>query len=307
MDALPSALRRLAACRGLPVGRAAPASRTFETSDGVRLHFLDWAGEGETLVLLHGGLLSAHTFDLFCLAIGAAHRCLAVDLRGHGQSGWAEDYSVPRMAADVAELVEALRLRDLHLLGMSLGGCVAGHAAKLIVDRLGSLTFVDVGPDVNFGSTARMRSFLESVRPAPTIQAVVEEALIVSPGSDPDLVTYRYSHLLRRTPEGYFWKADRRRPTDFPHILAKLAELQDLAKDVRCPTLVVQGGRSRVLTEPAAKQFAATFPNGAHRLIPAAGHNVQEDAPAELALLTLELMQTTLSRRTSAAEVPERP
>ena len=139
-------LCRLAARRGLEAAaRPAPASVHFMAADGLQLHYLDWIGGPETLVLLHGGLLSAHTFDLLALAVGPAYRCVALDLRGHGESGWADEYPVDRSADDVSDLVGRLGASDVHLVGMSLGGCVAGYAAAQLDRRLASLTFVDVG------------------------------------------------------------------------------------------------------------------------------------------------------------------
>lgn len=283
-------LQRLAVARAIPLRRA-PASGWVQTSDGLRLHHLDWAGGPETLVLLHGGSLSAHTFDLLALAIGEAVRCVALDLRGHGLSGWADRYRVERSAADVIELADRLELAKFHLAGMSLGGCVAGHAAADLGPRLASLSFIDVAPDVSFGATARMRAFMASVRPAAHVEDVVRSALAVSPRTDPDLMLYRYQSLLKRGPDGFVWKGDRRRTPDFPHILGKVAELAGRAGQVACPVLVARGGRSRVLSADAARGFAQRFPYGDWVVLPDAGHNIQEDQPRALATALLAHMQ----------------
>src|SRR5205085_12501222 len=123
------------------------------TSDGVRLHYLVWPGGGDVRLLLHGGALSAHTFDLLVLALGDDVRCIALDMRGHGLSDWADRYPVGRFAADVVELIDDIGLRRIHVAGMSLGGCVAGHAAPLLGNSLESLTFIDVADDVNFSAS----------------------------------------------------------------------------------------------------------------------------------------------------------
>jgi pimeloyl-ACP methyl ester carboxylesterase len=285
-------LRQLAAARGISGdARPPPQSHMFRASDGLRLHVLDWQGGPETLVLLHGGLLSAHTFDLFALAFPASYRCLALDLRGHGESGWADSYPVARAAADVCELVGALDLKAPHLVGMSLGGCVAGHAAANLGGNIGSLTFVDVGPEVCFAATARMRAFLAAVRPTRRVEDLVGEALVVSPQTDPDLMLYRYQSLLTKRRGSFGWKADRRRPTDYGHIVGKLSELAALAPSIVCPVLVVTGARSRVLEIGAAARFAARFPRGTSMSIAGAGHNVQEDAPVALAAAVAELIR----------------
>lgn len=284
-------MKVLALARAIPFqSDRVPASGWVRASDGVKLHYLDWPGGPLTLVLLHGGALAAHTFDLLALALGGDVRCVALDLRGHGESGWAEDYSIGRSARDVLDLADHLGLADFHLAGMSLGGCIAGHAAPALGDRLASLTFIDVGDQVNFAASARMRAFIESARPVARVEDLVAQALAVSPATDPDLMLYRYQSLLARGPDGFAWKADRRRPADFPHILGKLAELSILASRISCPVLVAKGARSRVLSQASLERFAARFADGRSTVIPAAGHNIQEDQPTALAVAIRDLL-----------------
>lgn len=261
-----------------------PSSGWLRTSDGLRLHYLDWPGRGDVLLLLHGGALSAHTFDLLALAIGQDVRCIALDMRGHGLSDWADEYPIDRFAADVVELADDLGLAEIQMAGMSLGGCVAGHAAPLLGDRLKSLTFIDVADQVNFAASARMRAFIDQVRPVPQVEDLVGQALAVSPQTDPDLMSYRYQHLLKPGPDGFTWRTDRRRRVDFAAILGKLAELTELAPQLSCPVLVVKGGRSHVLSQSGLERFAGRFADGAWAVIPEAGHNVQEDQPVRLAM-----------------------
>lgn len=285
-------LRRLAEARGIAVRPERMAlSRCHAASDGVPLHYLEWPGGPTTIMLIHGGALSAHTFDLAALALGEDVRCIAVDLRGHGLSGWADDYSVDRWVTDTCELIDHLGIDQIHLAGMSLGGCVAGHAAIALGQRLASLSFIDVGPRVNFAASARMRGFIDAVRPAPSVESVVQDALAISPRTDPDLMLYRYQSLLRWDEDGWVWKADRRRPTDFPHILGKLSDLEAIAPRIHQPTLVLKGARSAVLTELDAHQFASRFPAGQVVTIEA-GHNVQEDQPVALA----NALRSTMAR-----------
>src|SRR5215470_12474750 len=86
----------------------------FIDANGVRLHYVDWGHAGQPpLLLLHGGSAHAHWWDFVVPALGARHRCIALDLRGHGDSGWSTmlDYRLETHAADVAAAVDALDLR----------------------------------------------------------------------------------------------------------------------------------------------------------------------------------------------------
>lgn len=278
-------LRNLAKARGIAaVARPPPVSRWIDFPGGTHLHYLDWAGGPEVLVLLHGGGLSAHSFDLLALAIGTDVRCIAMDLRGHGESSWAERYSVQQWADDLTVLIDWLGVRRVHLAGMSLGGCIAGHAALRLGSKLASLALIDVADRVNFGASARMRNFMAAIEPVSEVQELVELALQASPQTDPGLMLYRYQSLLRRDGANFVLKADRRRPFDFEHVLGKLADLANIASQVNCPVAIVKGGRSRVLSIANLHRFAGLFSEGLAVVIPGAGHNVQEDAPAVLAL-----------------------
>jgi pimeloyl-ACP methyl ester carboxylesterase len=274
-------LRRLGVARGISVGAGPTPGRV--RNDGLDLTYLDWGGEGPTAIFLHGGALTAHTWDLACAALAPRIRCVALDLRGHGDSGWSDDYRIEASVGDVTALVDHLRTDRVHLVGMSLGGCVAGHAAVALGARVASLAFVDVAAQVVFEASENMRRFMGAIGAIASLEAIVSQALTVSPKTDPDLMAYRYRALMKPTPEGYVLKQDRREPPRFPHILGELAELADLAPRVVCPVLIARGGRSRVVTDAAAADFADRFPRGAWCVIPDAGHNVQEDSPAMLA------------------------
>jgi pimeloyl-ACP methyl ester carboxylesterase len=287
-------LARLAAAYDIRFEAALlPTSRRFRTPEGLALHYLDWPGRGETLVLLHGGSLTAHTWDLVALALAGELRLVALDLRGHGLSDWSERYSIPDSVRDVESLVAQLDVEGVHVAGMSLGGNVAAHYAAAPRSRARSLTLVDVGPWVDFQATQGMREFMSQPIAELSLDELVDRAHAVSTsGGGRDKILYRYIHMTHRLPDGSLaWRSDRRRPHDYAHILAKLEELPELAKSMALPVRIVRGARSRVLTDEKVAAFAACSPNGSWALVPGAGHNVQEDAPKALALELREFLR----------------
>src|SRR5438309_6057033 len=86
---------------------------------------LVWGTGDPEVVLLHGGAQNAHTWDTVALALGRP--LVAVDLPGHGRSGWRDDheYWPPTMADDVAVAVKAWAPHAGLVVGMSLGGLTA--------------------------------------------------------------------------------------------------------------------------------------------------------------------------------------
>src|SRR5215211_6317154 len=122
-------LRQAAEVADVPLTEVvAPASHHLLLRNQ-RFHYLDWGNEdAPPIVFLHGAGLTAHTWDLVCLRLRPYYRCLALDLRGHGESEWSRplDYSLEAHAGDVAAFVGALGLVNPIVVGMSLGGGVAG-------------------------------------------------------------------------------------------------------------------------------------------------------------------------------------
>jgi pimeloyl-ACP methyl ester carboxylesterase len=278
--ALPTLARR---CGIEFLDAADPVRRECIAPDGVRLNYLDWGGSGEPIVFLHGGALTAHTWDLVCIGLRDSYRCIALDLRGHGDSEWSDDYRVEIATADVGALVTTLGAGRCHLVGMSLGGNIAAHFAGAHPGRAASLTLVDVGPGIDFEATRSLRNFVDEAQDVANLETIIAAALLFNPQADREKLVYRLKHSTLRTAEGrYRWKIDRRRPLDYDHILAKLAELPTLAASIGCPVLIARGARSRIFSDEAAARYAALFACGEWVRIEDAGHNIQEDNPRAL-------------------------
>jgi pimeloyl-ACP methyl ester carboxylesterase len=247
------------------------------------LHALDWGGDGAPTLFLHGGRLTAQTWDYVCLGLRTKVRGVALDLRGHGDSDRSEDYSFDSHIADIGAVLDALAWSKAHLVGMSYGGFIAAHYAAAAPHRVSSLVTIDVGPGVVFEGTARMRGFFQRVHPHDGLEAMVEATMQTSPSSDRERVAYRMAAMMRRDVSGdWDWARDGRRSTDYPALLTKVEEMVIAAERLAAPCLVVRGGRSEVFSDEAAARFAARFANGGWIAVPEAGHNVQEDNPAGL-------------------------
>ncbi|MCL6568566.1 MAG: alpha/beta fold hydrolase [Meiothermus silvanus] len=102
-----------------------PTDHTVQ-ANGLRLHYLAWGDPAAPpLVLLHGAGNTAHTWDFCAPSLAERYWVLALDLRGHGESDWASDYSWSARVADTVAFLHALGRSRAALMGLSLGGMTA--------------------------------------------------------------------------------------------------------------------------------------------------------------------------------------
>ena len=264
--------------------------------EGLRLHYLDWGGRGRPpLLFLHGGCLTAHTWDLVCLALRADFRCVALDQRGHGDSEWSPilDYGPDAHMRDMSGLIEQLELVRPLLIGQSLGGLNAFAYAARAADQLTGIVVVDVGPVVQPSAVRRIADFVTAEPAQGTLEDFVQRARAFNPRRDPRLLRYSLLHNLRRQPDGTLtWKYDRRglSPEYFASVRRRLDELRDRAHAVTCPVLVVRGAESEAFTDADAARFAASLPDARWVKIEHAGHTVQGDNPRGLVRVLKEFL-----------------
>jgi 3-oxoadipate enol-lactonase len=110
------------------------------------------AGQGEAVVLLHPLAMSREFWAPAARALAPRFRVITVDARGHGGSRWdGTPFSVADLADDVAAVCERLAPDGAHVLGMSMGGCVAlslaGRRPDLVRGLVLADTTADYGPD----------------------------------------------------------------------------------------------------------------------------------------------------------------
>jgi esterase len=255
---------------------------------GMRLHYLDWGGSGAQLLFLHGGGLTAHTWDLVCLALRASSRCIALDQRGHGDSDWSAslDYGTEAHVRDLEALIEHLGLERPVLVGHSMGALNALSYAAHHADSLAGLVIVDMTPDVRIAAAKRVFDFVTAPAELDSVEEFVSRAREFNPSRDSRLLRRSLLHNLRQLPNGkWTWKYDRRAMTRerFDQVRSEMEGVRDRLDAVTCPTLVVRGERSDAVSPENAKALAEALPCGEWTGIPDAGHTVQGDNPRALA------------------------
>jgi len=125
------------------------SASTVHSADGVPIRF-QVNGKGEpTLVLVHGWALDRRLWDGQVQRLSARHRVVTLDLAGHGESGRERvQWTIAAFGRDVEAVVEAVRAKQVVLVGHSMGGPVVLEAARRMPERVKGIVPVDTLLDV---------------------------------------------------------------------------------------------------------------------------------------------------------------
>ena len=272
----------------------------FVEVNELRLHYLDWGGPSSVPALaFHGFALNCRSWDEVAPALRSRVRLHAFDQRGHGLSDRApklEEYTRDHMVSDIEGITSSLRLQRPVVIGHSMGGMNAMNFAARYPDRVRALVLVDVGPEVSIDGASAVAHFVAGPYELESLEAWVEHTHRYYPWRSKERIRQRLEVSLRRTREGKLAKQydARFREGSFGGILRGQDELWNLARDVRCPTLLVHGGASPVLTRAMAEKFAAAAKDLRLVTIPDAGHSVAGDKPAEFVQIVTDFLDEVL-------------
>ena len=270
---------RLGVANPLPVRRASEVA-----ANGDRISALRWGADDPEIAFLHGAGLNAHSWDSTAVVLGCA--AVALDLPGHGESEWRadSDYTPPTIAAALATVIPKFSSKVRILVGQSLGGLAAIPVANQLRAQLSHLVIVDVTPGFQSkpSFTSPVSTFIAGPESYASHAELINRAIEFGIGrSAADLE--RGVMLNTRVRE------DGR--VIFKHHLASLPAgshrdfdgeaLWPILEALDIPILLIHGSRG-ILEEEALEDFSRHIPSATMVEIDA-GHNVQRDAPVELA------------------------
>src|SRR5829696_2422473 len=117
----------------------------YVTTNGIRLHYLDFESDGPVLVLMHGLTANAHAFDgLIAEDLSASFHVLSIDLRGRGDSDQpSSGYTMEDHARDIIGLLDALQIDSAIIGGHSFGALLTLYLAANYPDRVEKLILMD--------------------------------------------------------------------------------------------------------------------------------------------------------------------
>lgn len=265
------------------------------TSNGLRHHVLKWGDAPVDVVLCHGFLDVAWSFDRVASQLAArGHGVASFDWRGHGETQWIGTggyYHFPDYVLDLEGLVPQLADVPVHLVGHSMGGGACAMFAAARPDSVRSLTLIEgIGPpemeprdpakrlQVWLNGVARQRA--HAPRPMKDLGEAVRRMRIQNPELDDELGRFLAEKSTEPVEGGFGWTFDPLHKTVGPRPFQR-AQFQELLRAISTPTLIVAGERG--LRLPDEKEYLAAIRD--HRFVEIAdvGHMIHWFEPERLA------------------------
>lgn len=278
------------------------------SSDGLRLHYRDYAGDaGRPPILCIPGLTrNARDFEGVAARLAGDWRLICVDLRGRGESAHAKDpmtYVPMTYVQDMEALVAALKLDRFVLFGTSLGGLITMLMAANGKERIAGALLNDIGPAMETRGLEHIRSYVGRSQNWPTWLHAARYLAEAHRDRYPDWALDQWlvhaKRLCKLTPTG-------RVVFDYDMRIAEPFKLPageagfDLWPAFRAlagiPSLIVHGGISDLLSAETVARMTDAVPTMAVVTIPNVGHAPTLDEPEAAAAIDILLKRVVAEK-----------
>lgn len=279
-----------------------PAKSFITTGDGVRIAYrIEGAPDKPALLLSNSIATDLHMWDSQMAALTRHFRVLRYDSRGHGASDApAGPYSLDRLGRDVVQLLDALGLPRVHVLGLSLGGFVAQWLGIHVPQRVDRLVLAHTA--AYLGPPAQWDRAISEVLQAPDMQATAEMFLhnwfpaSMLRAAASEVEPFRRT-LLTTPRQGVAGSWSAIRDADLRHTLRVIDR----------PTLVIAGAHDTVTSARHGEEIAAAIADARLAVLPAV-HLSNVERPQEFVdLVVAFLTETGHETREGAAEAAAAP
>jgi len=262
-----------------------PRLARVQCASGAGLHrmaYREWGDPAnpDVLVCVHGLTRCARDFDCLARALSARYRVVCPDVVGRGDSEWLADpvfYAVPQYVADMVTLIARLDVERVHWVGTSMGGLIGMGLAALKGTPVGRLVLNEAGAVVAHASLERIGKYVGADPRFPSLEAAEQMVRTVAAPFGPHTdAEWRFltEVVMRKSPEGG-WRFHYdprigeafRRQTPEGDIV-----LWDTWDAIACPTLVIRGAQSDLLSRATAEEMTRRGPKATLVELPGVGH-----------------------------------
>ena len=264
----------------------------FYYSHRLKLQFWDWGQEGKpALVLVHGGLDHARNWDWVARSLREHFHVYAIDLRGHGNSGWAPGalYSIAEHVLDLSALLDIIKGFPVYIVGHSLGGVITLVYSGVYPDRVKKAISIEgwgfpANHKIHGPASERIRNWIEKVRQTegreprayPNLDAAVARMKEANPRLSDEVARHLTHHGTNWNADGsLIWKFDNY-VRNFPPYGQNLQELKEIIGNIKCPVQLFWGQESWA-PDPEADGRISGIKDYRLVKVPGAGHWVHHD------------------------------
>jgi pimeloyl-ACP methyl ester carboxylesterase len=247
-----------------------------------RIAYREWGDprNARVLVCVHGLTRCARDFDRLAAALCDQYRVVCPDVAGRGDSEWLADpalYQLPQYVADMVTLIARLDVESVHWVGTSMGGLIGMALAAQPGTPIERLVMNDAGPVVTRASLERIATYVGKVPEFPSIEAAEQFIRVVGApfGKHSDADWRFLTEIVMRSNGNGGWRAHydpRIGDTYRANMPDKDLEMWPLWNAVKCPTLLLRGAVSDLLTRDTAARMAQTGPKAKVVEVPGVGH-----------------------------------
>ncbi|HVE49267.1 MAG TPA: alpha/beta hydrolase [Casimicrobiaceae bacterium] len=244
---------------------AAPRERSLRALSPHGFHRVVWYEWGapdnpRVVICVHGLTRTGRDFDVLGEALAATHRVLAVDMPGRGRSEWLankHDYTFPVYLSTLTALVASSGVDNVDWVGTSMGGLLGIVMAGMPDSPLRKLVVNDVGPTIESAGLARIGSYIGLDPTFATRDEIARYVRGISPFGA--LSDAQWDHLIdtviAQRPDGrYGFRYDPGIAVPFRDAAAPV-DLWPLWDAIRCPTLLLRGADSDLLSRATAHEM----------------------------------------------------
>ena len=250
-----------------------------------RMAYAEWgdAHNPRVLVCVHGLSRQGRDFDVLAQALAADYRVVCPDVVGRGRSDWLADpmgYAIPAYVADMVTLLARLNADEVHWVGTSMGGLIGLGVAALPGSPVRRLVLNDVGPKIEHASLQRIGQYLGLPLRWPSVEAAAQALWSVSQGFGPH-TPEQWLALTRpqlvADGQGYKSHYDPAIAQAFRLVTPEVAAAGEAglwaAYDrLDCPTLLIRGADSDLLSHDTAQAMTQRGPRARLVELPGIGH-----------------------------------
>ena len=247
-----------------------------------QMSYTEWgaADNPRVLICVHGLTRNCRDFDALAEAMSAEYRVICPDVVGRGLSAHLRDpngYGIAQYVADMVTLIARLDVEKVDWVGTSMGGLIGMALAAQEGSPIARLLINDVGPLITVDSLNRIAEYVGT---DPTWGSVDEALAYIRLISAPfgDLTDAQWQHLtdtsiVRRDDGRWGFRYDPNIATPFKAAFVDQdINLWPLYGMIKCPTLVVRGEQSDLLTKETWQQMGEFGPKAQLVELPNVGH-----------------------------------